>query len=177
MIYLRLIFACILLGLSVMLARMKVQKLNMRAKALGDFTGFVRHLEVLIRVNGRPIPDALAEYSQRFAAVWTGAFSGTLASLYQKRPQASGIWDAALAETARDSEEAASLAPEDRQIIALFGDQLASSDMKSIGENYTFLYGRIGENLHASDRDKAVKGKLYNTIGMLAGLAAAIIVL
>ena len=177
MIYLRVAFAGVLLAVSVMLARMKAQKLDLRAKALSDFMGFVRQLEVLIRVNGRPIPDALMECSHRFSGNWTAVFSKTLADLYPNRARAAGLWEAALSETAKDAEEPACLTVEDRQIISLFGDQLASSDMKSIGENYAFLYSRIGENLQASDRDKAVKGKLYNTVGMLAGLAAAIIVL
>ena len=62
-------------------------------------------------------------------------------------------------------------------MLSLFGDQLASSDMRAIGEGFAFLYGRLDEHMQAADRDRAVKGRLYGSIGMLAGLAAAIAVL
>lgn len=177
MIVLRIVFAAVLMGLSVLIGRAQASKLDCRAKALGDFMAFIRQLEVLIRVNGRTIPDALQECSRRFAGKWTGRFAQTLEELYGSRTQSSGIWLSALNVMAKESEEASALSREDREIIGLFGDQLTSADMKSIAENYAFLYGRIGENLQASDRDKAVKGRLYNTIGLLAGLAAAIVVI
>ncbi len=177
MIVLRILIAIVLLALSVLLARMKTQKLELRSKALGDFMSMSRQLEGLIRVNGRTIPDAMMDCSGRNPSNWIGAYTQTLSELYQGKHQSGSIWGDGLDLTAKQWEEAAALTDEDRQIIVLFGDQLASSDMKSIGENYAFLYSRIGETLQTSDRDKAVKGKLYNTVGMLAGLAAAIIVL
>ncbi len=177
MSYLRILFGLVLMALSVMLARMKVQKLELRTKALGDFLGMARQLEGLIRVNGRPIPDALMDCSLRNSGSWVGAYAEALSELYQEKNRSGSIWSAAMEKTAKQWEEAAALTPDDRQVISMFGDQLAASDIKSIGENYAFLYSRIGESLQASDKDRAVKGKLYKTVGMLAGLAAAIIVI
>jgi stage III sporulation protein AB len=177
MTVLRVLFAGALLGVCVVIARARAGKLELRSKALGEFLGLSRQLEALIRVNGRTIPDALGECSARLGDAWTGKFAKELARLYGGRSAASGLWAAALRDAAGYSEEAAALAEDDRQIIALFGDQLASSDLKSIGENYALLYARIGEKLQESDRDRAVKGRLYRTIGTLAGLAAAIVVI
>lgn len=177
MTWLRLLFAGALLGVSVLLGRATAEKLSLRSKALGDFMGFARQLEALIRVSGRTIPDALEECSHRLKDRWTGRYAGILSGLYAGRAPSSGLWLAALKSAAKDFEEAAALSDGDRQVISLFGDQLASADRKAIAENYAFLYSRIAENLQASDRDKAVKGRLYNTIGVLAGLAAAIVVL
>jgi stage III sporulation protein AB len=177
MIWLRVVFAGLLLCVSVLIGKAKAGRLELRSRALGDFMGFARQLEALIRVNGRTIPDALEECSRRLKDKWTGRYAAILASMYGSKAPSSGMWLAALKAVARDFEDAASLADEDAQVISLFGDQLASSDMKAIGENYAFLYSRIAENLQAADRDRAVKGRLYNTIGVLAGLAAAIVVI
>lgn len=177
MIYFRFLFAAALLGASVMIGRAKAGKLELRVKALGDLLGLARQLEVLIRVNGRTIPDALADCSRRQGDKWTGNFAGKLSGMYGTRVATSGLWLAGIKAVAGDFEEAGSLTAEDCQILSLFGDQLASSDMKSIGENYALLYARIEESMRESDRDKAVKGRLYNTIGILAGLAAAIVVI
>lgn len=177
MSWLRILFAGLLMGAGVLLGHVKVGKLDLRSKALGDFMGFARQLEALIRINGRTIPDALEECSRRLRDKWTGRYAAILSGMYGSRAQPGGMWLAALKAAARDFEEPASLSVADGQIISLFGDQLASSDMKAIGENYAFLYSRIAESLQSADRDRAVKGRLYNTIGVLAGLAAAIVVI
>lgn len=177
MIYLRLLFAGLLLGISILIGKAQAKKLELRSKALGDFMAFARLMEVLIRVNGKTIPDALQECSRRMTGKWTGRFAEQLSQSYGSRSTSSGMWLSALKAASKDFEEAASLSQEDCQIISLFGDQLASSDLKSIGENYTLLYNRMEENLQASDRDKATKGRLFNTIGILAGLAAAVVVI
>jgi stage III sporulation protein AB len=177
MIYLRFLFAAVLFGLSVLIGSAKAKKLEFRTKALSDFLSFARQLEVLIRVNGRTIPDALHECSCRLPDKWTGNFSETLANMYGTRTPSAGLWLSAIKSSSKNFEEPASLEAEDCQIISLFGDQLASSDMKSIGNNYDFLYSRIEESLQSSEKDRAVKGRLYNTMGLLAGLAAAVIVI
>jgi stage III sporulation protein AB len=128
-------------------------------------------------VGGRAIPDALSECASRLEERWTGKLASALAGYYGGRADVAGKWAEALKDTAKDSEEAASLTADDRQVIALFGDQLSSPDIRTIGENYAMLYARIGEKLQESDRDRAVKGRLYRTLGTLAGLAAAVVVL
>jgi stage III sporulation protein AB len=177
MTWLRILLAGLLFGASAWIGRAKASKLELRTKALGDTLRFLRQLEVLIRVSGRTIPDALAECAMRLQDSWTCGLAGELAGMYGSKAPACGLWATALKSAGKGSEEAAALDAEDCRVISLFGDQLASSDMKTINENFAFLYARIGENMQASDRDRAVKGRLYGAIGMLAGLAAAIVVL
>jgi hypothetical protein len=150
-------------------------KLAARTKALEAFLEMARYLEVKIRVGGFALPDALEECSHRFTGQWTGSYAGALAARYRARSPARGIWLIAL-QGLKGFEEPAALAEEDCQMIALFGDQLAGSDLKAIGENYGFLYSRMEERIQLSEKDSKVKGRLYRTIGSLAGLAIAIVI-
>jgi hypothetical protein len=144
---------------------------------LGEFMKLCRQFEVLIRVIGRTIPDALAECSRRMQESWTGDLAASLSERYGAKKSSSGIWAASLRDIAAQSEEAAALNPEDCRAISLFGDQLASSDQRAINEGFALLYKRLDSQMQAADRDRAVKGRLYGSIGLLAGLAAAIVVL
>jgi stage III sporulation protein AB len=177
MTLLRIALAALLFGASAWLGRAKARKLDLRTRALGDVLKFCRQFETLVRVGGRALPDALAECARRSQDCWTGGLADILAQSYIKRTKPSGIWAAALTEAAKDCEEASALSSDDRRVLALFGDQLASSDMRAIGEGFAFLYARLGEQMQAADRDRTVKGRLYGSIGTLAGLAAAIVVL
>jgi stage III sporulation protein AB len=177
MMWLRFLLSALLFAVCAWIGRAKAKKLDLRTKALGDLMKLCRQFEALIRVSGRTIPDALAECSNRMRDTWTGGFAGALAKKYGARRGSSGLWAAALKETAKEFEEAASLDQEDVRAVSLFGDQLASADMRSIGEGFTLLYGMLGEQMRSSDKDRAVKGRLYGSIGLLAGLAAAIVVL
>lgn len=174
---LRVAVALLLLGLCVLNGRARARKLQMRSKALGDMLAFTRQLEVLIRANGRPIPDALHTCSRRLQGAWTGKLAETLSGLYGAKAASPGLWRKAFEALPGDIEEAAALSRDDVQLLSLFGDQLASSDMRAIAENYSLLYRSLEESLRASDRDRATKGKLYNTVGILVGLAAAIVVI
>jgi stage III sporulation protein AB len=177
MIWLRLLLAALLFGASAWVGRSKARRLDLRTKALDDLLGFFRQFEAMMRVSSRAIPDALRECAGRLEGSWAGGLAEILAGKYGARADSAGLWASALREAAKGSEEAAALDREDCRALSLFGDQLANADMKSLNENFAFLYGRLGEQMQASDRDRAVKGRLYGAIGMLAGLAAAIVVL
>jgi stage III sporulation protein AB len=177
MIWLRLALAALLFGASAWVGRSKARKLDLRTKALGDLLGFLRQFEAMMRVSSRAIPDALRECSARLHGSWAGGFADSLAGKYGARADSAGLWASALKEAAKGSEEAAALDREDCRVLSLFGDQLANADMRSIGEGFALLYKMMAEQMQAADRDRAVKGRLYGAIGMLAGLAAAIVVI
>ena len=169
----RLLLAGVIVALSIWLGRVKSMKLAERVRALSGFLEMARYLEVKIRVGGFALPDALEECAHRFAGRWTGSYAGALSALYRAQSPSRGLWLAAL-KGLKGSEEPLALAEEDCQMIALFGDQLAGSDLRAIAENYSFLYSRMEERIQLAEKDSKVRGKLFRTVGTLAGLAIAI---
>lgn len=174
MTQLRLALALLLFLLCFAAGREQARRLNQRSRTLGDFLKFSRHLEVLIRVNSWPIPDGLEHCGNRFAGQWMGALASHLAADYRGSAHSSRLWINRLVSMKKETFELSVLTEEDIQSIALFGDQLASSDIKSINESFQLLYHRLEHAIRESEKDGQVKGKLYRTIGALAGLAAAI---
>ena len=172
----RLVLAGLLLLLCTLLGMRKAATLARRAEALSDFLAFVRYLEVLIRVNRQPIPEALELCAGRFAGRWTGLYAAALAGAYGRGHGARGLWGSELETVAATEPQAAALTPEDRQMIAFFGDQLGKADIKTIADNYTFLYKQIQDGITAAQGDCTTRGRLYRTVGTLAGLAAAIVI-
>ncbi len=171
---LRLALAAAALALGVWFGRVKAARLARRAASLAELMEFTRHLEVQIRMGGFALPDALGECAARFQGRWVERYAGELARRYHAQESARGLWLRAL--EALDGDEPVSLAGEDKALIGLFGDQLAGHDLRAIAENFTYLHERLAARIEAAEQESKAKGKLYRTVGSLAGLACAIVI-
>ena len=170
----RLLLAALAVALGVWYGRVKALKLRNRALALAALLEFSRHLEVQIRMGGFALPDALRECVSRFQGVWTGSYAQALCDAYGDRQSARGLWLRAL-DTLQE-ETAGALTPEDRNLLAAFGDQLAGHDLRAIGENFQYLQQRLAAHIEEAEQQSKTKGKLYRTVASLAGLACAIVI-
>jgi stage III sporulation protein AB len=155
--------------------RLKSLRLAERSRALADLLEMARVLEVKIRVGGFALPDALDECAHKFTDTWVGEYAQDLSARYQARQVSQELWLESL-RSLKKVDEVTALLEEDKQDIALFGDGLSGSDLKAITENFGFFYTRLEQRIQRSEEDKKIKGRLYRTIGSLAGLAIAIVI-
>lgn len=158
-----LFFACAYAGFAK--ARAVKQRLNVTEGFLVD----IRQLSILMRYKMSPIRELVLQLKGSALSEFWEAF------LYELEGSASlnEAWQKALSKLREDGGFSC-LTDAEAHVISDFGATLGTSDIAAQHGNMEMALERLGVQAETLRREVAEKGKVYRSLGVLSGLAAAI---
>ena len=166
------LLAVALFCVCVFLGNGKAGALRARKQTLTAMDADIRRLAERMGLRPAPLAALLAQFEPRTEAFWEN-FSGKLGG---EAPVAE-LWRAALAEAAEARNGFELLSAEETAILVEFGQGLGGIGLAAQSANAALACKRLSERIAALDAELAKKGKLYESLGVLSGLALALLVI
>lgn len=169
------IIGCIIIvlacsGLGFMLAaRYKMRVLELRSIKMS-----LQILETEIAYSNTPLPDAFYMVSTKSSAPVNTIFVQMSTSLKEKNHSTVGE---AFSKTIDEIREKMSITNEDIDILKSFGNSLGCSDTDGQIKNFNMAIKQLENQELKAEESRLKNERMYKNLGILAGLAIAIIFL
>ena len=158
-----------LLGVCSYMGIAMAGKFRLRLNQLQDFKKALTLLQTKMKYTYQPIPEIFAQIGQTMPEPVGNIF--LVSSQQMENLTAQQAWEQTV-QNARTN-----LKKEDKQVLLEFGKQLGKTDIEGqesqIALTLTFLENRIEE----AKKELEKNAKLYQTLGVVSGLALVIILL
>ncbi len=143
-----------------------------RVRALTDLTANLKYLESEMgyRMEALPVLFARIGENRRESG---GAFFTETARLLETR-EADTLWSAWV-QSVDQVYGADVLLPEDRRIIEELGYELGRTDMETQRSLFSHCYEGLARQADAAREQARVRGRMYRTLGISAGILTAIL--
>ncbi len=146
--------------------------LNRRASTLEKIQRLLSHIGSQIRYAAAPTGELLAS-SARMAEFQSLSFLREATAALARGADFHTAWR----EGVRREGRGCGLAAGDMELLLCFGEGLGRTDIEGQLANCRDFSERFGEKLAEARRDAASKNRLYLTLGITGGLAAALLLL
>lgn len=145
-----------------------------RVREISALRTALQMLETEIVYSQTPLPEAFQSISIRSTGVVRNIFNAAAANL--KNRLYSTVGEAF--EKAVDSvKDRVSLAKDDFEILKSFGHSLGSSDIDGQVKSFRLVIKQLEQQEIKAHEASIKNGKMYKSLGLLSGLAIAIIIL
>lgn len=156
--------ACSFFGFS------KAKAVKRRLEIVEGFLLDIRQLSISMRYRMTPVKELIRSLSESTVS----AFWQELLLRMEREGPLEEAWRAALKKLRED--EFFSLTDAEARMLEDFGAGLGTSDYKAQKANMEMALERLDAQAQTLRQEVAQKGKIYRSLGMLGGLAAAILV-
>lgn len=144
--------------------------LNRRAAALEEAGRLLAHLATRIRYTAAPIGELLCEVAGHYRRL---PFLREAGRLVDDGADFHSAWGQAL----RQKGEESGLTAADRELLLRFGEGLGRTDVEGQLAHCELYTGLLADKQAEAKAQTAAKGRLYVTLGVAGGLAAALLLL
>lgn len=168
----RYLLALLLFGICCFVGFAKAKSLKRRLDVVESFLLDIKQLSILMQYKRTPIASLVKDLDGSALSPFWEAF---LARLTRGGPIADA-WKATLDHMREGDGDFFYLADEETRVLHDFGDSLGTSDFTAQKANIEMALARLTVQAETLKREASQKGKIYRSLGMLGGLAAAIIV-
>ena len=144
-------------------------------RRLGVVEGFlldIKQLSILMQYKMAPIRELVRQLE---GSVLKEFWEALLLQM-EKTGSLSDAWQEALEQTRRNGGDFFYLGDAEARVISDFGAMLGTSDFPSQKANTEMALERLCVQAEMLRREVSQKGKVYRSLGMLGGLAAAIVI-
>jgi len=168
----RFLLALLLFGICCFVGFAKAKSLKRRLDVVEGFLLDIKQLSILMQYKRTPIASLVKELEGSALRPFWKAF---LDRLTRGGPIADA-WKAALDHMRESNSDFFYLADEEARVLGDFGDSLGTSDFTAQKANIEMALARLTAQAETLKREVSQKGKIYRSLGMLGGLAVAIVV-
>ncbi|MDD6047280.1 MAG: hypothetical protein PUC97_07600 [bacterium] len=168
----RALLAAALLCVCVLIGNSKAGALRKRKRTLSAMEEDIRRLAEQMELQPLPLGTLLARFQPHTEALWE-IFRAKLSG---EAPVAE-LWQEALAEAAQARNGFELLSEEETAILVDFGMGLGGGGIAAQNANAALACKRLSGRITALETELAKKGKLFESLGMLLGLALALLVI
>lgn len=157
-------------GLGYMLGR----RFKSRVKELGQIKTALQMFETEIAYSNTPLPDAFEIIYKKTGSPVNGIFKSMSGKLKEKTHSTVGeAFKCALKEV----KDLLSINKDDVEILENFGNSLGCSDMDGQIKNFKMTINQIEIQEKRAEESRSKNERMYKNLGILAGLAIAIILM
>ena len=168
----RFFLALALFGVFSFLGFAKANALKRRLRIVEGFLVDIRQMSILMRYRMVPVRELI----QKLEGSVLGAFWGALLAEMERARPLADAWRIALGKMREGGGDFFYMADAEARVIGDFGASLGTSDLAAQKANMEMALERLQAQAEALGRESAQKGKIFRSLGMLGGLAAAIVI-
>lgn len=170
----KIINSCVIVATSALIGRELAKKYVNRTKALSALQGALSRLETEIAHYASRLPEAMVRIGESVDGAAGKLFYLTGQSLMEKNGlTVSDAWSSSIEQL----KEILSLQREDLDILQRFGNQLGSSDKEGQIKFIKLTLMQLHEEELKARTLREKYERMYHSLGLLAGIALAIILL
>lgn len=166
------LFAVALFCVCVFFGNGKAGALRVRKRVLSAMEEDIRRLADQMELCPAPLSVLLTQFEPRTEAFW-GIFRKKLGG----EASVADLWKEAVMEAAKARNGFELLCAEETAILMDFGLGLSNVGLAAQRANATLTCKRLSARVMAVEQELAQKGKLFESLGVLAGLALALLVI
>ncbi len=159
--------------LCVFIGNGKAGALRKRKETLTAMEADIRRLAEQMELRPGPIAALLTRFEAHTEAFWQ-IFQRMLG---EEEAPVAALWQAAVEKAAESHNGFEFLSKDERAILADFGAGLSGSGIAAQRANAALACRRLQQRVCAVEEELAKKGKLFESLGVLAGLALALLVI
>ncbi|MCE5234571.1 MAG: stage III sporulation protein AB [Clostridiaceae bacterium] len=168
----RFLLALALFGVFSFLGFSKAKALKRRLNVVEGFAVDIRQLSILMRYKMIPVRELI----QKLEGSALKDFWETLLNEMERARPLADAWRDALEKVRDGGGDFFYMADEEARVIGDFGAALGTSDLAAQRANMELALERLQAQASALGREASQKGKVFRSLGMLGGLAAAIVI-
>lgn len=172
MIVVRILGSLLLVAAAVQLGNLYATKFTKRRLELKDLGDSLDLLETEVFYGATPLPQALRHLAGRSASTAARLFSLSAAHL-----ESSDAFPEAWKRAVGTYFEASCLHPKDKDALVFLGDVLGTSDRADQSRHLKAAVQRVRHLEADAERTEAPSVKLWRSVGLLGGLALAVLLL
>lgn len=150
----------------------KAGSVKRRLDVVEGFLLDIRQLSISMRYRMTPIRELIGQLE---ASALKEFWEDLLSQMGHSRPLGDA-WREALQKMRGENGDFSYLTDEEARVLSDFGASLGTSDFQAQKANMEMALERLAMLAEALRREVSQKGKIYRSLGMLGGLAAAIVV-
>ena len=171
--YIKLIGSLFLLGSASAIGYLKAEELNLRVKRLLELKRMIGFLQGELRFHKVSLSEAFEQVSARVERPFD-VFLKELSEKLEKKDQRPlmELWQEAVDKLL----ESEGLQKEDKHLLELLGKGLGYLDLRMQTENLQMALMQTEEAVIAAKEVQKVKGRLYQTMGMSAGVFLVLLI-
>lgn len=158
-------------GACTLVGQLSAAKLKNRMEGLEQMSLAVYQLGLMIRYVSCPLAQATARVGQRLDNAFFIALSGRL----KENRACQEAWEDTMSEARDKDARFAALTARDREILSVLAAELGRSDGKTQQQQIELAHKELSVQVEEAKEHWIRKGQVYKTLGLMGGLAAAII--
>lgn len=158
-------------GACTLVGHLSAAKLKSRLEGLEQMSLAVYQLGLMIRYVSCPLAQATARVGQRL----DNAFFIELSKRLKDNRNCQQAWEETMEEARACDARFAALTARDREILSVLAGELGRSDAKTQQQQIELTHKELGVQVDEAKEQWMRKGQVYKTLGLMGGLAAAII--
>ena len=166
------LLAAVLFCACVFLGNGKARVLRVRRQTLTTMEDDIRRLAERMELRPAPIAVLIMQFAPRTEAFWEifGEKLGGEAPI-------TGLWKEAMEEAEKMHNGFETLSPEETAVLVDFGLGLDGIGLAAQSANAQNACKRLNQRIAALEAELSKKGKLFESLGVLAGLSLALLVI
>lgn len=162
------IFSCSALGFYFS------NEMNVRVKQLRELKKYVTILRGDIRYGGTPLPEAISNLASRSPGAYQSFLKNVSEQLYQSKGGTfSEIWGRCVWSDLKNT----SLTGNDKEGLIRFGDTLGYMDREMQVNTIDLYLNQLQEEINDQASVAKERTKLYNVLGIMAGIFITIVMI
>ncbi len=151
---------------------MKSTEYSSRVRQLEAAVSFINHVSTHIRYSAAPV-DAILEQAAGMEELQSLPFLAGCA----KRCREGEAFPAAWKQSLEEHKRTLSLKTHDMEVLHAFGTGLGTTDVEGQIAHCTLYTGLLNEALQSARREKETYGRLTVSLGVLAGIGTAVLLI
>ncbi|SES87000.1 stage III sporulation protein AB [[Clostridium] polysaccharolyticum] len=149
-------------------------EMNVRVKQLRELKKYVTILRGDIRYGGTPLPEAISNLASRSPGAFHAFLHHVSEQLYQSKGGTfSEIWGKSVWSDLKDT----SLTGNDKEGLIRFGDTLGYMDREMQVNTIDLYLNQLQEEINDQASVAKERTKLYNVLGIMAGIFITIVMI
>ncbi|MBE5785713.1 MAG: hypothetical protein E7330_07955, partial [Clostridiales bacterium] len=166
------IFALLLLAVCTRIGHMKTEKLRKRRKTLAAMQNDIRRISERMALHPEPFPGLLSRFTPSLETFWQ-----VFLKVLSEDETVGALFEIAMRDAAKQGNGFELLSEAEWMIFADYGAGLFAPELSAQQENAALAVRRLGEAVDTLETEIKQKGRLFESLGLLSGLALALLVI